>query len=78
MVKLPRGDSNEKSVDISLRGQAMRRAMQTELPKTLTPFEWEQWYAKHGVPDAHRKVRTAQNRKPWWRCKWLGTGGKET
>ncbi len=62
-------------VDNSLRGAALRRATRKSVPKTLTPYEWEQWYAKNGVPPEHRKsvgwikrllsrLRTALSGKP--------------
>ncbi|MDX1735357.1 MAG: hypothetical protein R3228_13375 [Halioglobus sp.] len=47
------GDKDEQS-DTSLRGKALDRALGTDIPKTLTPYEWEQWYAEHGVPESHR------------------------
>jgi hypothetical protein len=37
------------------------------VPQTLTPHEWEQWYAQHGIPESH----TNRERKPttsWWRA----------
>ncbi len=55
----------------SLRSKALRRAMHETLPKTLTPYEWEQWYAEHGVPESHRDGRPA-GRKRWWQI-WKRT-----
>lgn len=34
----------------------MRRALQQQVPKTLTAHEWQQWYADNGVPQEHRKT----------------------
>ncbi len=50
--------------DSSLRGQALRRATGQRPPRTLTAWEWEAWYAEHGVPASHRapEDRQAQSR----------------
>ena len=56
----------EEASDTSLRGNALRRATQDKVPTTLTPHEWEQWYAQHGVPANHRPTRENQ-KKRWWR-----------
>lgn len=53
------------SSDHSLRSQSLKRAKTASVPHTLTPHEWEQWYAQHGIPESHIKQR-----KPtpsWWR-----------
>jgi hypothetical protein len=63
-------------IDVSLRGQAMRRALEEKVPKTLTPYEWEEWYALHGVPKVHRQAETHKEKPRWsWR-KWFGCSGK--
>ena len=72
-----RGDDDKESLDVSLRGQALRRAVQAELPKTLTPYEWEQWYAEHGVPRAHLQA-AMKPRKRWWHWSWFGSSGKDS
>lgn len=54
--------------DNSLRGKALMRALQNTTPKTLTPYEWEQWYAKNGVPQSHINIREPERLKTWW--KW--------
>jgi hypothetical protein len=43
-----------QSSDTSLRANALRRALGDAIPKTLTPYEWEEWYAEHGVPEGHK------------------------
>ena len=58
-----------KSADTSLRAGSLQRAMGQTLPKTLTPYEWQQWYAEHGVPDSHINPEKKQT-QPWW-C-WRG------
>jgi hypothetical protein len=55
----------EKSSDHSLRAYSLKRATLASVPRTLTPYEWEQWYAQYGVPESHivqRKVSSS-----WWR-----------
>jgi hypothetical protein len=64
--------SNEQRSDNSLRGKSLQRALQTGPPKTLTPYEWEQWYAEHGVPQSHIRASEPSRTepapsKPWWR-----------
>jgi hypothetical protein len=60
------GDDEEGS-DTSLQAQTLRRARSQEPPTTLTPFEWEQWYREHGVPESHRRAQAAPPRRSWWR-----------
>jgi hypothetical protein len=64
------GDEEESS-DTSLRAKSLARALEETVPTTLTPHEWEQWYAEHGVPDSHNNAKTA-HALPWWR-RWLRT-----
>jgi hypothetical protein len=47
-------EADAAGIDRSLRGQALRRATAKSPPRTLTAWEWEQWYEQHGVPDTHR------------------------
>lgn len=51
--------------DTSLRAGSLRRATAQTVPKVLTPHEWEQWYAEHGVPDSHKKTGVRQPRWRW-------------
>ncbi len=55
----------EEEQDHSLRGQALERATGRQVPRTLTPWEWQQWYEQHGQPVEHR--REASEPLPWWR-----------
>ncbi len=48
--------------DSSLQAQSLRRARSQTPPTTLTAWEWEEWYARHGVPEAHRRRETGA----WW------------
>ena len=59
------GDKEEEK-DNSLRGKALERANEQRVPRTLTPWEWQQWYAEHGQPAEHRR-ESPEQRKPWWR-----------
>ncbi len=56
----------EQEKDNSLRGKALERATGEQLPRTLTPWEWQQWYDEHGQPSAHRQ-HNPERRAPWWR-----------
>lgn len=60
-----------QTVDNSLRGNALRRALQHRVPTTLTPYEWEQWYAEHGIPESHRQTNKRPGRRWWPFSKWL-------
>jgi hypothetical protein len=59
-------DSKEERTDNSLRGKALQRALQKTTPKTLTAYEWEQWYAEYGVPPSHKNMSEKKRAKPWW------------
>ncbi len=60
-------DVTGKRGDPSLRAQSLRRALAQRPPRTMTAWEWEEWYAQHGVPATHRR---ATSQKPdtagWW------------
>lgn len=57
----------ESSTDNSLRAKSLGRALAGDVPKTLTPYEWEQWYAEHGVPEGHLVPAAEKQRRSWWR-----------
>ncbi len=59
------GDEQASS-DLSLRAQSLKRATTGSVPRTLTPHEWQQWYAQHGVPDSHTNNEHTPT-SPWWR-----------
>ncbi|MDO8863762.1 hypothetical protein Q6D67_18880 [Haliea sp. E1-2-M8] len=50
--------------DTSLREQAFEHTDPDYIPKTLTPHEWEQWYAEHGVPESHRQPAKQEPETP--------------
>jgi hypothetical protein len=43
----------------------LQRAMGQTLPKALTPYGWEQWYAEYGVPDSHINPQEKQVGRRW-------------
>ena len=51
--------------DNTLRGKALERATAEKIPRTLTPWEWQHWYAEHGQPEEHRQPLPAPRRR-WW------------
>mgnify|MGYP001825035392 CR=1 FL=1 len=60
----------EEAKDTSLRGHALKRATENDVPRTLTAWEWEQWYIDNGKPEAH-PPESKSSSQPWWR-RWLG------
>jgi hypothetical protein len=57
----------------SLQAHALEHTDPDYVPKTLTPHEWEAWYAEHGVPAAHRQPKPAASTETslWSRLKRL-------
>jgi hypothetical protein len=64
IAQLP-GEEEARS-DTSLRAQSLRRATTQTVPRTLTPYEWEEWYAQHGVPESHTR-NACKPTLSWWR-----------
>ena len=69
----------EKSTDHGLGAKSLRRALSGDVPKTLTPYEWEQWYADHGVPEGHlapeeEQITSTLDKTPMY-ATWLGRAG---
>jgi hypothetical protein len=54
----------EESADTSLQAKTLQRALGNKPPRTLTPYEWQQWYAEHGIPASHTSGR---GKPPWWK-----------
>ncbi len=52
--------------DHSLQAQALKRADPEHVPRTMTPWEWEQWYAEHGVPPEHQQRPEPTARPGLW------------
>jgi len=70
----------EESTDHGLGAKSLRRALSGDVPKTLTPYEWEQWYADHGVPEGHLAPEEQQQIPPILDktsiyATWLGRAG---
>ena len=42
--------------DHSLQQKALERATGDKVPTTLTPWEWQEYYSQHGVPETHRQT----------------------
>jgi hypothetical protein len=59
-------DGDRHRADTSLRAKSLQRALLADVPRTLTPHEWEQWYEQHGVPASHLPV-ARQRKLTWWR-----------
>ncbi len=57
----------EAENDHSLQKQALDRATGDKIPTTLTPWEWQEYYAAHGVPESHKPSARPAPAKPWWR-----------
>ena len=70
----------EESTDHGLGAKSLRRALSGDVPKTLTPYEWEQWYADHGVPEGHlapegkQQTPSILDKTPIY-ATWLGRAG---
>ena len=41
-------DEKVDTTDNSLRAKALERALSGTKPRTMTPWEWEEWYAAQG------------------------------
>ena len=70
----------EESTDHGLGAKSLRRALSGDVPKTLTPYEWEQWYADHGIPEGHlapegkQQTPSILDKTPIY-ATWLGRAG---
>jgi hypothetical protein len=65
-------EAKEEPIDTSLRGNALRRATSSAVPKTLTAWEWEEYYRTHGRPDTHAKASGESTAGFWQRLRdWL-------
>lgn len=58
-------DEEGPTADTSLRAKSLSRASGAHVPRTLTPFEWQQWYALHGVPEEHQQ-HVSDVSTSWW------------
>jgi hypothetical protein len=70
-IKRLLGEQDESSADTSLRAKTLERALEDKIPTTLTPYEWQEWYAEHGVPKSHLPAHSDKpSRTSWWR-RWF-------
>jgi len=53
----------EPQKDLSLQAKARKRAMESIVPRTLTPWEWQEWYERHGVPESHSSPTFAKKKR---------------
>jgi len=54
---------DEAPSDHSLRGRSLRHTDNDYIPKTLTPYEWLEYYEQHGVPDTHKNYKNTKESK---------------
>lgn len=54
----------------SLQEQALAHTGADYVPRTLTPYEWETFYATRGVPATHRHVARSPRKPGLWRRLW--------
>jgi hypothetical protein len=62
-LELKLGNETEAPIDKSLTGKAFKRALNKDVPRTLTAWEWQDYYAEHGKPDSHT-VTDSDTKKP--------------
>ncbi|MCR9186234.1 MAG: hypothetical protein NXH81_12620 [Halieaceae bacterium] len=66
-------EKSDPETSTSLQAHALEHTNPDYVPKTLTPHEWEAWYAEHGVPASHRQTpkTTPAAQSLWSRLKNL-------
>jgi len=57
----------DKATD--LRGKALLRARDDKTPRTMTPYEWLEYYETHGIPAEHQQK--VAKKSLWQRIKSL-------
>jgi hypothetical protein len=63
--KIPPPDDNaETKNDHSLREKSWKRATGEAVPKTLTPYEWLEYYKQYGIPESHRGGPDQEHKRP--------------
>jgi hypothetical protein len=53
---LDRGQGKDPNKATDLRGKALLRATEEKIPRTMTPYEWLEYYEKHGIPPEHQTI----------------------
>ena len=51
---LDRDQGKDPNKATDLRGKAMLRAQGDKTPRTMTPYEWLEYYELHGIPKEHQ------------------------
>ena len=54
---LQEDDASDPRESESLQAKARRRAESGEVPRTMTPWEWEDYYQMYGRPEQHQPPR---------------------
>ncbi len=52
---LDRGHDKDPNKATDLRGKALLRARDDKTPRTMTPYEWLDYYETHGIPQEHQQ-----------------------
>ena len=59
-------ESDEKrgstSPNASLQDKAVQHTDKNYVPRTLTPYEWEEYYEQHGVPTSHVRDEASESK----------------
>lgn len=66
---LDRGPDKDPNKATDLRGKALLRARDDKTPRTMTPYEWLDYYETHGIPPEHQQQDP--QRSLWQRFKGL-------
>lgn len=69
---LDKGPDKDPNKATDLRGKALLRAKDDKTPRTMTPYEWLEYYETHGIPPEHQKP--THNKSLW--SKFLGLFSK--
>jgi hypothetical protein len=51
---LDKGADKDPNKATDLRGKALLRARDDKTPRTMTPYEWLEYYETHGIPPEHQ------------------------
>lgn len=53
--------NKEARPEATLRDKSLEHTDPDYVPRTLTPHEWEAYYAEHGVPREHRSAQSEKD-----------------
>lgn len=54
---LDQGPDKDPNKATDLRGKALLRARDDKTPRTMTPYEWLEYYETHGIPPEHQQPK---------------------